>query len=356
MLTDLGSRDDQMVGVIRGIREKILEMGHVSQELGYECVLMQGSGTFTVESVVTSVVPKDGGRMLIFSNGAYGERLGQMAVLSGISHKMVRFSEKEAVDAASVAAELAEDSYSHVAVIHHETTAGVLNPIAEIGEVIRKTSPDTTYIVDSMSAFGAYDVDMRACGIDYLVSSANKNIEGVPGFAFALCKRSKLLAEGVNARSVSLDLLAQWKGLEGNGQFRFTPPTHALLAFWQALLEHEAEGGVAGRGARYQRNFEVLKTGMDSLGFKMYVPKEVQGFVISTFLFPDDPKFDFARFYSELAARGLVIYPGKLTEADCFRMGSIGRLFEHDMSSLVLAVGEVLAGMGVAVPVKQIIA
>jgi len=269
---------------------------------------------------------------------------------------VIRFSEKDSVDAVVAATELSETKYSHVAVIHHETTAGALNPIAEIGDAIRKNSPGTTYIVDSMSAFGAYDVDLKACGIDYLVSSANKNIEGVPGFAFALCDRAKLLSEGVNARSVSLDLLAQWKGLEGNGQFRFTPPTHALLGFWQALLEHEAEGGVPGRAARYQRNFEVLKTGMASMGFDLYLDSEVQGFVISTFLFPDDPKFDFQRFYSELSDRGLVIYPGKLTEADCFRMGSIGRLFESDMSALVLAVKEVLSGMGVALPVKQIIA
>ena len=239
-----------------------------------------------------------------------------------------------------------------------------------------------------MSAFGAYDVDLAACQIDFLVSSANKNIEGVPGFAFALCKKEKLV-QGVHARSLSLDLLEQWKGLEGNGQFRFTPPTHALLAFRQALDEHEAEGGVAGRGARYVANFEVLKAGMKQMGFNLLCPEAVQvrvgggdsavapsippppppppplphyppllaglqGNIISTFLFPDDPNFDFQRFYAELAARGHVIYPGKLTSADCFRLGNIGRVFQSDMHNLVSAIRDVLTEMDVTLPVTQI--
>ena len=186
------------------------------------------------------------------------------------------------------------------------------------------------------------------------MSSANKTIEGVPGFAFALCRHEALLAEGEAPRSLSLDLLGQWRGLEGNGQFRFTPPTHAMLAFRQALREHKAEGGVAGRRARYEANFAVLKGGLGALGFELYVPPEAQGCVIATFLFPDDAKFDFPRFYNELAQRGFVIYPGKLTEADCFRVGAIGRLFESDALALVGAVGEVLRGMGVALPVRQI--
>lgn len=197
-------------------------------------------------------------------------------------------------------------------------------------------------------------VARQALGIDYLVSSANKNIEGVPGFAFALCRRDKLLAEGGAARSLSLDLRAQWEGLENGGQFRFTPPTHAMLAFRQALREHAAEGGVAGRGGRYTRNFAALRDGMGRLGFGLYLDEGVQGCIVSTFLYPADPAFDFPRFYAELAERGCVIYPGKLTKDDCFRIGSIGRLFERDVHTLVLAVEDVLRRMGVALPVTQI--
>lgn len=303
--------------------------------------------------MLSSVIPANG-RLLLVINGAYGDRMAKMAEMCGIPYEVLRFPEDRAVEPEAVAEALAASKFTHVAVVHHETTAGTLNDLAAIGAAAHGASPDTTFIVDSMSAFGAYDVDLAACHVDFLVSSANKAIEGVPGFGYALCRRDKLESEGVNARSLSLDLLGQWKGLEGNGQFRFTPPTHAMLAFRQALREHEQEGGCAGRLARYQRNFEVLRDGMAKLGFKLYVPAEYQSAVISTFLHPDDPNFDFERFYQDLASRGLVIYPGKLTKADCFRIGSIGRMFESDMRHLVLAVEDVLRDMGVKMPVTQI--
>jgi 2-aminoethylphosphonate-pyruvate transaminase len=293
----------------------------------------------------------------------------------------------EAVDPGAVRRVMAEAAYTHVAMVHHETTVGTMNPIEAVGAAVRESAPAATYIVDSMSAFGACDVDLAACKIDFLVSSANKNIEGtahgysnpkpciaipspppkwracacsvccragVPGFAFALCRREKLEREGVHARSLSLDLLAQWRGLEANGQFRFTPPTHAILAFQQALREHEAEGGVAARGARYAANARTLRAGMARLGFKPYLPEAVQGDILTTFLYPDDPRFDFPRFYNELAARGMVIYPGKLTKAEAFRLGTIGRVFESDVANLVEAVESVLKGMGVGLPVRQV--
>lgn len=203
-----------------------------------------------------------------------------------------------------------------------------------------------------MSAFGAYEVDMAASRVAYMISSANKNIEGVPGFAFAVCERERMLSEGsVGARTLSLDLVAQWRGLEGTGQFRFTPPTHAMLAFRQALREHRAEGGSAARLSRYEANAAVLIDGLEALGLRMYVERERAGCIISTFLCPDHPKFDFAGLYDELAARGMIIYPGKLTEVDCFRVGSIGRLHPNDMQQVVETIGEILAAQGVELPV-----
>merc|ERR1712216_608274 len=351
----IGSRDPRMVDVIRDVRSKLLELAGTSQQQGWECVLMQGSGTMAVESIVNTCVPgpDKGGRLLVASNGAYGKRMAQMAQMYGIDVDVIQYDETEMVSAADVTEKLQEGKYSHVGVIHHETTAGTLNPIEEIGKAVKANDPSTTFFVDSMSAFGAYAVDLEAAGFDYLVSSANKNIEGVPGFAFALARRSKLEEEGVHARSLSLDLLAQWKGLEGNGQFRFTPPCHSLLAFRQALAEHEAEGGVAGRYARYKSNFDTLKSGMAEMGFHPYLDEKAQGCIITTFLFPDDKNFDFPRFYEELSSLGLVIYPGKLTKADCFRLGTIGRLYPRDVSLLLLAVKEVLQGMNVSLPVTQ---
>jgi 2-aminoethylphosphonate-pyruvate transaminase len=297
--------------------------------------------------------PEQGGRLLVLANGAYGERLAAMAGKAGIACEIARVGETEAWTAAEAEKHVAGGGYSHVAMVHHETTAGVLNPIREVGAVVREHLPGASFFVDSMSAFGAYDVDMERDHVDYLVSSANKNIEGVPGFSFAICNRALLERDGVHARTVTLDLLEQLKGLESNGQFRFTPPTHALLAFDQALAEHAAEGGVAARLARYQRNCDVLLSGMAEMGFAAYVPDAHRGCVINTFVFPDDANFDFTKFYEGLAKRGMVIYPGKLTGMDCFRIGSIGRLYESDMSALVGAVRDVLEEMEVALPVTQ---
>lgn len=358
MQRDLGSRSPEMVGAIVEIRNELLKMAHVSPNAGYECVLMQGSGTFAVESVVSSVVPA-AGRLLILSNGSYGRRIVQMAECHAIEHTVIAVSERDTIAPSAVEAELlraaaaaGERAYSHVAIIHHETTSGILNPMHEIGEAIHRVAPATSYIVDSMSAFGAYEVDMEASHVDYMVSSANKNIEGVPGFAFAICRRDKLLAEAGAARTVSLDLLAQWRGLEGNGQFRFTPPTHTLLAFRQALREHRAEGGSAGRLARYEANATALISGLQALGLRLYVERHKAGCIISTFLYPDDPNFDFEQLYLDLAERGMIIYPGKLTEVDCFRVGSIGQLYRDDMEGVVTAIREILTKCGVELPCR----
>ena len=352
MLVDLGSRDAAMMSAIVDTRERLLTMAHTSQAKGYEAIIVQGSGTFAVESVISSVVPgpEKGGKLLVVSNGAYGDRIASMARIHGIDHTVIKSSESKAVDADNVITALNEDNYSHVAMIHHETTAGVLNPIEQVGTAVKECG--AAFIVDSMSGFGAYHVDVHKCNVDYLVSSANKNIEGVPGFAFAIANREKLQAEGGNARTLALDLLDQWKGLETSGQFRFTPPCHAILAFRQALVEHEEEGGTDGRHARYEANYNVLRAGMQTLGFRQYVEERDQGHIIVAYMQPTDPAFDFEKFYTLLSDNNCVIYPGKLTEAQCFRVGCIGRLFPSDIECLVEVIKEALEEMGVSTPVK----
>ena len=221
-----------------------------------------------------------------------------------------------------------------------------MNPIDEIGHITAERG--RSYFVDSMSAFGAVPLDLRGCRADFMVSSANKCIEGVPGFGFALCRREALQACRGMARTLSLDLEDQWRNMEKSGQFRFTPPTHAMLAFDQALRELAEEGGPAGRLARYQANHVRVRTGMSALGFKEFVDAEVQGPIITSFLYPEDPGFEFSRFYDTLNRRGYVIYPGKVTDADCFRIGSIGRLFPQDVDDLLAAVAVTLREMGLA--------
>lgn len=347
MQRDLGSRDTDFITLVAEIRRELLQIAGVSQESGYEAVLVQGSGTFAVEAVLSSVLPPDG-RLLVLANGAYGERMLQIAERLRIPARVQRWPENESPDAATVALLLSEmPRPTHVAIVHLETTTGILNPIDEIGQIVRERG--CRFIVDAMSSFGGVPLDLGILQADYLVSSANKCLEGVPGFSFVIAKREALEGTRGYARSVSFDLLAQWQGLERNGQFRFTPPTHALLGFAQALKELRDEGGVAGRALRYCANHETLVAAMRALGFREYLQPEQESDIITSFRYPADPDFIFEEFYRRLAAKGFVIYPGKVSHAECFRIGTIGHISAGDVKLLVSAIANVLSELGVRV-------
>jgi len=344
MLRDLGSRDGAFIETVRDLRERLVRLGN-GDPTTYTAIPMQGSGTFGIESVLGSVIPPDG-KLLVAVNGAYGRRMVQMAEVLRIPVTVVEEAENRPITPEAVTAPLRQDaSISHVAVVHCETTTGLLNPVVELGAQVAALGK--VYIVDAMSSFGAIPLDLAAARIDYLISSANKCIEGVPGFAFVLARTAHLLTCRGMARSLSLDLLGQYLGLEQSGQFRFTPPTHALLAFHQALLELEAEGGLPARQARYTANHARLLAGMTALGFRPYLAPEHQGPIITAFHYPDHPAFDFPAFYAALNRRGYVIYPGKLSRVDCFRMGTIGRIFPADIAALLDAVRSVLIESGI---------
>ncbi len=344
MLRDLGSRDVAFIECVREIRHKLLTLGGVSAD-AYTAIPMQGSGTFGVESVFSSTVPPHG-KLLLIINGAYGKRMAQMAHVLHLEATTLTYAENQTPDLAAIESALAADpNISDVVMVHCETTTGILNPLRAIGTIVQNA--ERRYIVDAMSSFGAIPIDIKACGIDYLISSANKCIEGVPGFAFVIARKAALLATEGYARSLSLDLLAQWKGLEADGQFRFTPPTHALVAFHQALLELEAEGGVEGRAQRYRTNYETLIDGMRTLGFQAYLKPEDTSYIITTFHFPPDPHFHFEEFYRRLHDKGYAIYPGKVSDAACFRIGTIGRIFASDVRALLAGIGDTLVEMGV---------
>jgi 2-aminoethylphosphonate-pyruvate transaminase len=345
LLRDLGSRDQEFMAVVRQIRQQLLAVAGVSQAQGYEVVPLQGSGTYGVEAVLTCAAPPDG-KWLVVSNGAYGERMVKISEVHRIPHTILRYAEDTTPCAADVDRALQQDSaISGVAIVHCETTTGIMNPIEEIGRVVREHR--RSYFLDSMSAFGGVEFNLPACQADFLVSSSNKCIEGVPGFSFCICRRDALLQTKGWSRTLSLDLFDQWQTLETTGQFRFTPPTQVLLAFQQALAELALEGGVAGRAARYRSNYQTLITGMRALGFVEYLKTELQGPIITSFRYPVDQHFDFETFYRRLSERGYVIYPGKVSNAPCFRIGSIGRLFPADVQNLLGAISRTLAEMGV---------
>jgi 2-aminoethylphosphonate-pyruvate transaminase len=343
-LTDLGSRDTEFISHVQFIRQKLLELAHVESP-DYEAVIIQGSGTFGIEATISSAIPKNG-MLLNIINGAYGRRISQIARIHSIPLVELIYDENEAPDLLEIESTLMKNPLiSHVAVIHCETTTGLLNPIEEIGYIV--SSYNKAYIVDAMSSFGGYDINMKALNISYLISSSNKCIEGIPGFSYVLAQRSELEKCKFQTRSLSLDLYAQWTGLNTNGQFRFTPPVHALLAFREALNELEKEGGVHARAERYSVNNALLTGEMKELGFELYLPAPLRSYIITSFLYPSHPDFAFDAFYSKLSEQGFVIYPGKLSKMDCFRIGNIGQLYPADIQNLVDTIESVMHEMNV---------
>jgi len=342
MLRDLGSRDHAFIKTIKEIREMLLSF--CGADDSYESILMQGSGTFSIEAVISSAIPPEG-KLLLVINGAYGKRMEKIASIHKIATVIIEGPENDTPDITAIETALKNDSdISMLAVVHCETTTGIVNPVKEIGALCKKYN--TRYFVDSMSILGAVEIDLAACHIDYIVSSANKCIEGVPGFGFIIAKRDTIQETKGWARTLSLDILDQLEGLNKNGQFRFTPPTHALLAFHRALMELEAEGGIPARIARYSTNRDICREGMRKMNFKEYLAEEKQGYIITSYLYPESSAFDFHKFYDLLNERGYVIYPGKVSDAPCFRLGHIGRLNEHDVRDLLAAIASVKKTMG----------
>ena len=343
MLRDWGSRDRAFIAMNRQMCDRLVALAGAQQS--HVCVPLQGSGTFTVEATIATLVPSDG-KLLVLVNGAYGTRMVQICRVMGRAVEALEWPEDQCVDPAALKTRLESDTtITHVAVVHCETTSGILNPIEAVAEVV--SDRGLALIIDSMSAFGALPLDAGKVPFAAVAASSNKCLEGVPGMGFSLIRRDLLENCQGNATSLSLDLYAQWKGFEQNGQWRFTPPTQVIAAFMRALDEHQAEGGVAGRGARYARNHAVLVEGMEALGFRCLLPKHVQAPIIVTFHMPADPRFDFADFYERLSDKGFLIYPGKLTVADSFRVGCIGRLGEKQMREALEAISAVLDEMGV---------
>lgn len=330
MLVDHCTWDEDYKNITQKIRKELLELAQVSEET-YTAVLMQGSGTFGVEAVISSVVgPED--KILLCTNGAYGERIVDMARYHKLNYVEYAVPYHEIPDADKVEEYLTADpAFTHVAIVHNETTSGILNDIRSVGEVCRRHGK--TYIVDGMSSFGGVEIPVEDWGIDFIISSSNKCIQGVPGFSFIIVNREKLEASKGTARSLSLDLYDQWKGMDRDGKWRYTSPTHAVLAFAKALQELKEEGGIAARHARYSHNNRLLIEKMEELGIHSYIDKRYQSPIITTFLYPEK-NFSFAEMYWYIKARGYAIYPGKLTEMDTFRIGNIGEIYEEDIMKL----------------------
>lgn len=344
MLRDYCTWDDDYNSIVQEIRAELVHLAGGGDKL--TAVLMQGSGTFAVEATIGTAIPR-GGKLLVVNNGAYGARIAQIARRLDIDCTEITQVETEPADLRKIEAALEGDpAITHVALVHCETTTGMLNPAAEAGALAKRHVK--TYILDAMSSFGGIPMTMESVGADWLVSSANKCIQGVPGFGLVLARRSALEAAEGNARSLSLDLHDQWREMEEKGgKWRYTSPTHTVRAFAQALSELHDEGGVAARHERYAENARRLIEGYERIGFRPLLPPELRSVIITSFLYPS-PAFSFESFYAAMKSRGFVLYPGKISQADTFRVGTIGHVFPADIDRLVTATADAVKELGVS--------
>lgn len=332
MMKDWCTWDDDYNNLVQDLRKRLLNLANLDPQK-YSAILMQGSGTFAVESVIgSSISPED--KLLVIANGAYGKRIGEISNVLKHNYKLLDFGETGSVNLEILEETIKEEKFTHIAVVHCETTTGRLNPIDKIGILAKKYN--LTYIVDAMSSFGGISIDIEKIDCDFLISSSNKCIQGVPGFGFIIGKIDAIKKCENNAKSLSLDLYSQWKTMNDfNGKWRFTSPTHVVRAFYQALLELETEGGIEAREKRYRENNSLLLEGMEGLGYKTLIEKESLSPIITTFLAPENKNFNFKDFYKNLKNEGFVIYPGKLTKQNSFRIGNIGDIHPKDIRTLI---------------------
>ncbi len=344
MLVDWGSWDGCFRAMTAELRRAVLEIAGGGD--AYDCVPLQGSGSYCVEAMLGSLIPRDG-KTLVLANGAYGQRIARTLSILGRAHSVIDKGDYLPPRGPEVADALAADpAITHVVVVHCETSSGILNPIEEIAAAVQAAG--RKLLIDSMSAFGAVQIDLDRVACEALVSSANKCIEGVPGFGFVVARKTVLAAAKGNSHSLSLDIYDQWDVMNRTGQWRFTPPTHAVAAFLEALRLHKLEGGQPARLARYAGNRDAVVAGLRGLGFETLLADRWLSPIIVTFFSPADPAFKFGQFYDLMKQQGFIIYPGKLTVADSFRVGCIGQVDAHVMRQVVAAAANALASMGVA--------
>jgi len=344
MLRDWGSWDADFNSITGRIRERLLDIVRGAES--HECVPLQGSGTFAVEAAIGTLVPRSG-HVLVPQNGAYCQRIARICRVLGRALTTIDYPEDAAVSAADIDRALtANAAITHVALVHCETSAGILNPLPAVAAVVARHG--RSLIVDAMSSFGALEIDARETPFDAVIAASGKCLEGPPGMGFAILRRTALEGAEGRCHSLAMDLHDQWVYMQKTTQWRYTPPTHVVAGFDSAISQYLAEGGQSARGARYAANCRTLIEGMQRLGLRSFLPAAIQPPIIVTFHAPATPRYEFKRFYNAVKARGYILYPGKLTTVETFRVGCMGQLGERGMAGAVAAVAEVVAELRAA--------
>ncbi|WP_426122587.1 2-aminoethylphosphonate--pyruvate transaminase [Pseudomonas sp. PSPC2-3] len=343
MLVDWGSWDERFNQLTASVCSQLLAI--LNGAATHHCVPLQGSGTFAVEAAIGTLVPRNG-KVLVLINGAYGKRLAKICEVLGRDFSTFETAEDEPTTAADVDRLLhADPAITHVALVHCETSTGLLNPLPQIAQAVKEHGK--RLIVDAMSSFGALPIDAREVPFDALIAASGKCLEGVPGMGFVFAEKHALGAAQGNCHSLALDLFEQHEYMARTGQWRFTPPTHVVAALHEALLQYHEDGGLPARQRRYANNCQVLLDGMAELGLRSFLPAAIQAPIIVTFHAPTDPRYQFKAFYERVKAKGFILYPGKLTEVDTFRVGCIGHVDAAEMRAAVAAIAQALHAMQV---------
>lgn len=346
MMVDWGSWDDRFNALTASVCSQLLAILHGTDS--HHCVPLQGSGTFAVEAAIGTLVPRDG-KVLVLINGAYGKRLAKICEVLGRDFSTFETAEDQPTTAADVDRLLrADTAITHVALIHCETSTGILNPLPEIAQVVKDHGK--RLIIDAMSSFGALPIDAREVPFDALIAASGKCLEGVPGMGFVFAEKQALAAAQGNCHSLAMDLFDQHSYMVKTGQWRFTPPTHVVAALHEALLQYAEEGGLPARHQRYADNCQALLDGMAALGLRSFLPAEIQAPIIVTFHAPQDARYQFKDFYERVKAKGFILYPGKLTQVETFRVGCIGHVDATGMQAAVRAIAQTLQDMHVLEP------
>ncbi len=346
MMVDWGSWDDRFNALTASVCSQLLAILHGTDS--HHCVPLQGSGTFAVEAAIGTLVPRDG-KVLVLINGAYGKRLAKICEVLGRDFSTFETAEDQPTTAADVDRLLRADAaITHVALIHCETSTGILNPLPEIAQVVKDHGK--RLIVDAMSSFGALPIDAREVPFDALIAASGKCLEGVPGMGFVFADKQALAVAQGNCHSLAMDLFDQHSYMVKTGQWRFTPPTHVVAALHEALLQYAEEGGLPARHQRYADNCQALLDGMAALGLRSFLPAEIQAPIIVTFHAPQDARYQFKDFYERVKAKGFILYPGKLTQVETFRVGCIGHVDATGMQAAVRAIAQTLQDMHVLEP------
>lgn len=343
MMRDWGSWDTAFNALTASVCRDLTTI--VAGEESHACVPLQGSGTFAVEAALGTLVPRLR-KVLVPSNGAYCQRIVRILGYLGRQAVVLDHRDNQPIDPARVDEALAYDpAISHVAQVHCETGTGMLNPLPQIAAIA--AARGRGLIIDAMSSFGVIPIDVRKVPFDALIAASGKCLEGVPGMGFVIVRREALTEARNNSHSLAMDLYDQWIYMEKTGQWRFTPPTHVVAALRQALDQYWLDGGQPERLARYQKNCNALLSGMRDLGFQSFLDDQVQAPIIVTFHAPADPAYDFQEFYQRVREKGFILYPGKLTAIDTFRVGCIGAIDQDVMGEAVVAIEVSLREMGV---------